>query len=140
MRWIACDSEIGPKGGRRFAKEDKECHQLVTVASDGAMCVAGRALFQGDFLLLPDFICACRLFWDMRVLKEEKAGDFSWNPLFKVQMNSIDGVGDLSACVSVAAPVRLLCALSSTRRFCSFTIRMSKNSQLNSSAARKTAT
>jgi hypothetical protein len=40
-----------------------------------------------------------RLFWDMRVMKEEKAGDFSWNPLFKVQMNSIDGVGDLSACV-----------------------------------------
>ena len=40
----------------------------------------------------------------MRVLKEEKAGDFSWNPLFKVQMNSIDGVGDLSACVSLSPP------------------------------------
>ena len=51
-----------------------------------------------------DTACARRLFWDMRVLKEEKAGDFSWNPLFKVQMNSIDGVGDLSACVSLSPP------------------------------------
>lgn len=76
MKWIGFDSEIGPKGGRRSAKEDKDCHQLVTIASDGAI-----------------------LFWDMRVLREEKAGDFTWNPLFKVQMNSIDGVGDLSACV-----------------------------------------
>ncbi len=38
LKWIGFDSEIGPKGGRRSAKEDKECHQLVTVASDGAMC------------------------------------------------------------------------------------------------------
>jgi len=76
LKWIGADSEIGPKGGRRIAKDDKECNQLVTIASDGAM-----------------------LFWDMRVLKEEKAGDFSWNPLFKVQMGAIDGVGDLSATV-----------------------------------------
>jgi hypothetical protein len=42
LKWIACDSEIGLKGGRRVAKDDKDCHQLVTVASDGAMCVTPR--------------------------------------------------------------------------------------------------
>ncbi len=47
LRWISCDSEIGPKGGRRTAKEDKECHQLVTVASDGAMCVADALVHDG---------------------------------------------------------------------------------------------
>jgi len=79
--WLPPDSEVVARGGRRVAKEGTECFQFATVAADGLI-----------------------LFWDTRVMREDKSGASFWAPLFKVSMNSVEGSGELGGCQLLIRP------------------------------------
>ena len=83
VKWLPADREIETKpknAGHVLATPtttDGVSQQLVSVAADGLI-----------------------LFWDLRVKKEDKNGGILWTPVWRVQLSSPDGTGELTGLYS----------------------------------------
>jgi len=78
IKWIppAWDMEVDSRGRLKAKKAENETkpHQFVSIASDGQV-----------------------LFWDSE-MKENKAGELVWQPVYRIGLSAIEGGGELGGC------------------------------------------
>lgn len=83
LSWLPAENEIQPRTGRIVAPttHDGISQQLVTLAPDGMV-----------------------LFWDLRQKKEDKNGALLWQYIYKINVSSVEGLGELSGCRLCLSP------------------------------------